>query len=189
MTRIRIGTRGSALALWQARHVASRLRLAAPQVAVELVEIVSAGDALPDVPLAGVEGTGFFTATLQRALLRDEVDVAAGVKSKIEPGTPGKYLDFPKSRYGLFQMDEVRKDGRLVGISTDCGYVTNEQLYMSLATVDVELADGDEVVVIWGEDPISRKHSVDRIHRQMEIRATVAPAPYQEYARTVYRAD
>ena len=122
-------------------------------------------------------------------LLWNADDVAAVVKSQVEPGTPGKYLDFPKSRYGLFQMDEVRKDGRLVGISTDCGYVTNEQLYMSLATVDVELADGDEVVVIWGEDPISRKHSVDRIHRQMEIRATVAPAPYQEYARTVYRAD
>src|SRR5690606_31444166 len=52
-----------------------------------------------------------------------------------------------------------------------------------------ELADGDEVVVVWGEDPISRKHSVDRIHRQMEIRATVTPARYQENARTVYRAD
>ena len=76
MTRVRIGTRGSALALWQARHVASRLRLAAPEAAVELVEIVSTGDALPDVPLAGVEGTGFFTATLQRALLSHEVDVA-----------------------------------------------------------------------------------------------------------------
>ena len=76
MTRIRIGTRGSALALWQARHVASRLRVVAPQATVELVEIVSTGDTLTDVPLADVEGTGFFTATLQRALLRDEVDVA-----------------------------------------------------------------------------------------------------------------
>lgn len=90
MTRIRIGTRGSALALWQARHVASRLRLAAPQVAVELVEIVSAGDALPDVPLAGVEGTGFFTATLQRALLSDEVDVAVhSYKDLPVEDTPG----------------------------------------------------------------------------------------------------
>lgn len=90
MTRIRIGTRGSALALWQARHVTSRLRLAAPQVAVELVEIVSAGDALPDVPLAGIEGTGFFTATLQRALLGDEVDVAVhSYKDLPVEDTPG----------------------------------------------------------------------------------------------------
>lgn len=90
MTRIRIGTRGSALALWQARHVAARLRLAAPRVAVQLVEIVSAGDARPDVPLADVEGTGFFTATLQRALLRDEVDVAVhSYKDLPVEDTPG----------------------------------------------------------------------------------------------------
>lgn len=122
-------------------------------------------------------------------LLWNADDVAAVVKSQVESGTPGKFLDFPKSRYGLFQMDEVRKDGKLVGISTDCGYVTTPQLYMSLATVDVDIAEGDEVVVVWGEDPISGKDSVDQVHRQMEIRATVAPAPYQEYARTVYRAN
>ena len=122
-------------------------------------------------------------------LLWNADDVAAVVKSQVEPGTPGKFLDFPKSRYGLFQMDEVRKDGKLVGISTDCGYVTNVQLYMSLATVDADVAEGDEVVVVWGENPVSRKDSVDQLHRQMEIRATVAPAPYHDYARTVYRAN
>ncbi|MFV0319760.1 MAG: aminomethyl transferase family protein [Microbacterium sp.] len=122
-------------------------------------------------------------------LLWNAEDVAAIVQSQVEPGTPGKFLDFPKSRYGLFQMDEVHKDGTLVGISTDCGYVTMAQLYMSLATVDADVAEGDEVVVVWGEDPVSRKDSVDQVHRQMQVRATVAPAPYQEYARTVYRAD
>ena len=39
------------------------------------------------------------------------------------------------------------------------------------------------------ESPISAKDSVDRDHRQVNIRATVAPAPYHDYARTVYRAD
>ena len=76
MTRIRIGTRGSALALWQARHVANRLADLAPGTAVTLVEIVSTGDAVTDLPLAEVEGTGFFTATLERALMAGEVDVA-----------------------------------------------------------------------------------------------------------------
>lgn len=99
MTPIRIGTRGSALALWQARHIASRLRLAAPQVAVELVEIVSAGDALPDVPLAGVEGTGFFTATLQRALVGREVDVAVhSYKDLPVEDTPGLVVAAVPSR-------------------------------------------------------------------------------------------
>jgi hydroxymethylbilane synthase len=76
MSAIRIGTRGSALALWQARHIAARLSGAALGLEVTLVEIVSTGDEVIDVPLATVEGTGFFTATLERALLAGQVDVA-----------------------------------------------------------------------------------------------------------------
>ncbi|WP_183500491.1 aminomethyl transferase family protein [Microbacterium invictum] len=116
-------------------------------------------------------------------------DVAAVVRSQIEPGIPAKYLDFPKARYGLYQMDEIRKGDELVGISTDAGYVAFDQLYMSLATLDVGIADGEQVEVVWGEDPISRKGSVDAAHRQVRIRATVAPAPYHDFARTVYRAN
>ncbi|WP_433876290.1 aminomethyl transferase family protein [Sinomonas atrocyanea] len=121
-------------------------------------------------------------------LIWNAEDVAAVVRSQMEPGTPAKYLDFPKARYGLFQMDEVLKDGQRVGISTDAGYVAYDQLYMSLATVDTQVADGTEVEVVWGEDPVSRKAAVDADHRQVRIRATVAPAPYHEFARTVYRA-
>jgi vanillate/3-O-methylgallate O-demethylase len=122
-------------------------------------------------------------------LIWDADDVAAVVRSQIEPGTPAKWLDFPKARYGLYQMDEIRQGDRLVGISTDAGYVAYDQLYMSLATLDVDVPDGEVVEVVWGEHPISRKASVDADHRQVRIRATVAPAPYHEYARTVYRAD
>ncbi|AMM31997.1 Aminomethyltransferase [Sinomonas atrocyanea] len=122
-------------------------------------------------------------------LIWDAEDVAAVVRSQLEPGTPAKYLDFPKARYGLFQMDEVIHAGRRAGISTDAGYVAYDQLYMSLATVDTDVPDGAEVEVVWGEDPISRKASVDADHRQVRIRATVAPAPYHEFARTVYRAN
>ncbi|QCU77086.1 aminomethyl transferase family protein [Citricoccus sp. SGAir0253] len=116
-------------------------------------------------------------------------DVAAVVRSQVEAGTPAKYLDFPKARYGFYQMDEVLLDGRRVGISTDAGYVAQPQLYMSLATVDQDVPEGTVVEVVWGEDPVSAKPQVDRNHRQVRIRATVAPAPYQEYARTTYRQD
>jgi len=122
-------------------------------------------------------------------LLWNSEDVAAVVRSQIEPGTPAKFLDFPKARYGLYQMDEVLRGGERVGISTDAGYVAFDQLYMSLATLDTGIRDGEEVEVVWGEDPISRKDSVDRTHRQVRIRATVAPAPFHDYARTVYRSD
>jgi len=120
-------------------------------------------------------------------LLWNAEDVADVVKSQLEPGTPAKFLDFPKARYGLFQMDEVLQDGKQVGISTDAGYVAYDQLYMSLATIDNEVPEGAVVEVVWGENPISRKDSVDRDHRQVRIRATVAPAPYHDYARSKYR--
>jgi vanillate/3-O-methylgallate O-demethylase len=122
-------------------------------------------------------------------LLWNSDDVAAIVKSQVEPGIPAKFLDFPKARYGFYQMDAVEQDGTQVGISTDAGYVSNEQLYMSLATLDNEVPEGAVVEVVWGEDPISRKPQVDQQHRQVKVRATVAPAPYHEYARSVYRAN
>lgn len=122
-------------------------------------------------------------------LLWNAEDVAAIVQSQMEPGVPAKFLEFPKARYGLFQMDVVEVDGAQVGISTDAGYVAYDQLYMSLATLDNEIADGSEVEIVWGEDPVTRKASVDQNHRQVRIRAIVAPAPYHDFARTVYRAD
>ncbi len=122
-------------------------------------------------------------------LLWNAADVAAVVQSQLEPGTPAKYLDFPKGRYGFYQMDRVLSGGVDVGISTDAGYVAFDQLYMSLASIDVGVAEGTVVDIVWGEDPISRKPQVDAVHRQVHIRATVAPAPYHDFARSVYRQD
>lgn len=76
MNPLRIGTRGSPLALWQARHVADRLRpLAAPR-AVELVKIETSGDRFQDTALTQIGGDGVFTKEIQRALLAGTVDVA-----------------------------------------------------------------------------------------------------------------
>src|SRR5262245_2602563 len=75
-TPLRIGTRGSRLALWQANHVADRLRPLAGSRSVELVEIQTAGDRVHDVPLTQLGGEGVFTKEIQRALLAGTVDVA-----------------------------------------------------------------------------------------------------------------
>lgn len=73
---LRIGTRGSQLALWQANHIAARLRpLAAPRP-VELIEIETSGDRIQDVSLTQLGGQGIFTKEIQRALLDGRVDVA-----------------------------------------------------------------------------------------------------------------
>ena len=90
MNAIRIGTRGSALALWQARYVAARLAEVMPHLPVQLVEISSTGDQVTDVPLSTVEGTGFFTATIERALIDERVDVAVHSYKDLQVAdTPG----------------------------------------------------------------------------------------------------
>jgi len=116
-------------------------------------------------------------------------DVAAIQRSMYEPGLPAKYLDFPKARYGTYQVDRVLADGVDVGISHDVGYITGDQVFVSLASVDVAHAEpGTEVVVVWGEEPNTRKPAVEA-HRQVEVRATVAPAPYSSFARENYRKN
>ena len=90
MKVLRIGTRGSALALWQSRHVASLLRRHLPGLDVELVEITSLGDRVTDVPLSHVEGTGFFTASIEQALINGDVDIAVhSFKDLPVESTPG----------------------------------------------------------------------------------------------------
>jgi len=74
--RIRIGTRGSALARWQAEHVAAALGAIPGSPDPELVLIKTEGDRIQDVPLSKVQGKAFFTKEIEEALLRDQVDVA-----------------------------------------------------------------------------------------------------------------
>lgn len=73
---LRIGTRGSDLALWQARHVAARIEQSNPGLAVEIVVIKTTGDRVTDRPLAAIGGKGLFTKELEEALFEDRVDLA-----------------------------------------------------------------------------------------------------------------
>jgi hydroxymethylbilane synthase len=73
---LRIGTRGSPLALWQAHFVRDRLRALDPSRPIELVEIQTEGDLVRDVPLVQLGGQGAFTKAIQQALLDNRADVA-----------------------------------------------------------------------------------------------------------------
>jgi hydroxymethylbilane synthase len=73
---VRIGTRGSRLARWQAGWVADLLRRAHPGLEVELVEIKTQGDRDHNSPLAAIGGTGVFTKEIQRALAGADIEVA-----------------------------------------------------------------------------------------------------------------
>src|SRR5262245_3953353 len=76
MTPLRIGTRGSQLALWQANHIRDRLRALDPNRPIELVEIETEGDLIRDVPLVALGGQGAFTKAIQQGLLDGRADVA-----------------------------------------------------------------------------------------------------------------
>jgi len=76
MTPLRLGTRGSHLALWQANHVADRLRPVVDPRPVEIIVIDTHGDLIQDRSLAAMGGFGVFTKSIQDALLADRVDVA-----------------------------------------------------------------------------------------------------------------
>ena len=63
----------------------------------------------------------------------------------------------------------------------------NERAMLSLAMVDVaEAQPGNELTLVWGEENGGTKKPTVEPHTQMEIRATVHPAPYVEAARTAY---
>ncbi len=76
LSSLRVGTRGSALALAQANWVKARLEERHPGLAVELVIIKTTGDKLKDVPLAQVGGKGLFIKEIEEALLAGRVDLA-----------------------------------------------------------------------------------------------------------------
>jgi hydroxymethylbilane synthase len=73
---LRIGTRKSPLALWQAEHVRARLENLHPGLQVELVTMTTEGDKLLDAPLAKVGGKGLFIKELEHALLERRADIA-----------------------------------------------------------------------------------------------------------------
>jgi hydroxymethylbilane synthase len=91
--KVRIGTRGSPLARWQADWVAGRLRALHPGLVVELVEIKTQGDRDRNSPLAAIGGQGLFTKEIQRALCDAAVEVAVhSLKDLPTDGPPALIL-------------------------------------------------------------------------------------------------
>ncbi len=73
---IKIATRKSPLALWQAEFVKSRLQEFHPELAVELIKMTTQGDKMLDVPLAKVGGKGLFVKELETGMLNGDADIA-----------------------------------------------------------------------------------------------------------------
>lgn len=75
-TLLKIATRRSPLALWQANYIKDRLTQLYPHLQVELIPMVTKGDVILDTPLAKIGGKGLFVKELENALLTGEADIA-----------------------------------------------------------------------------------------------------------------
>jgi vanillate/3-O-methylgallate O-demethylase len=104
-------------------------------------------------------------------------DVGDVYASLFRKETPYLYMEMPRNLLGCIFADTVKKDGRIVGISTSRCYSYYFRQMLSLCVLDVGLCEpGTEVSVMWGRPGTAQK----------EIRATVASAPYKKDNR---RAD
>ena len=89
---VRIATRKSPLALWQAEHVASALRAAHRGIAVEVVGMSTQGDKILDTPLAKIGGKGLFVKELEVALMEGRADLAVHSMKDVPMELPEGYL-------------------------------------------------------------------------------------------------
>ncbi len=111
---LKIATRKSALALWQAEHVATLLRQHHPGLQVELLPLVTEGDRILDKPLATIGGKGLFLKELERALLDGEADLAVhSMKDVPVEMTPGLRVDIVLQRANPFDALLSREGQRL----------------------------------------------------------------------------
>lgn len=108
---LRIATRKSALALWQAEFVKRELKIHHPHLDIHLVPMTSRGDQLLDVPLTKVGGKGLFVKELEQALLDGSADIAVHSMKDVP-------IEFPEG-LGLAVICE-REDPRDAFVSNNC---------------------------------------------------------------------
>lgn len=85
---LRVATRRSPLALWQARHVSDLLRAVHPDLDVHLVDIDTTADRRLDLPISELGGKGVFSKQVQRLVLGDEADIAVHSAKDLQSETP-----------------------------------------------------------------------------------------------------
>jgi hydroxymethylbilane synthase len=99
---LRVGTRGSLLAKWQAESIRKRL-FAATGVETEIVIIKTAGDKMQQAPLTQIGGKGIFIKELEEALLEETIDLAVHSVKDVPTDTPSRLM-FP----AVCRRDDVR---------------------------------------------------------------------------------
>ena len=116
-------------------------------------------------------------------------DTARILASVLEPaGQNFKFFDLPLANYCSSSYDSIMMGGKVVGFSMFAGYTANERVALSLGVVDANIAIGDVLTLVWGEENGGTSKTTVEPHRQCEVRVRVAPAPYARDAREAYHA-
>jgi hydroxymethylbilane synthase len=124
---IRIATRKSPLAMWQAEHVAAELKRVHPGLEVEIVGMTTQGDKILDTPLAKIGGKGLFIKELEQGLLSGEADIAVHSMKDVPVELPqGLHLavimqrEDPRDAFvsGRYRTIDELPEGACVGTSS-----------------------------------------------------------------------
>lgn len=113
-------------------------------------------------------------------------DVLNIYRTLLQDGTMASYVNLPVSATARLHYDKVMDtEGKFIGLAHYPGYTVNERAMMSLGSIDDAYSTpGTEVVLVWGEEGGgSKSGSWIEQHRQMKVRATVAPSPISQAAK------
>ncbi|HWH26255.1 MAG TPA: aminomethyl transferase family protein [Pseudolysinimonas sp.] len=123
-------------------------------------------------------------------LIWNEDDLGKAFHDLADPdsGLPPQYMDPARMKYSLYQYDKVTgEDGNAAGFTTHTAYLSFDRRFASLALIDQAYAKpGTRVTITWGDSLRTPRPDVEA-HRQIEVRATVAPVPFSDFARESYR--
>ena len=120
-------------------------------------------------------------------LALDNEDVLRVMSSMFAKGSRAKFFEFPSAVYSMHPFDEVKADGKTIGVSTWIGYSSNEGRMLSLAMIDpAHVEMGKTVTLVWGEPNGGTSKPTVEPHVQTEIKAIVSPVPYSQVARNSY---
>ncbi|MFO7761151.1 MAG: hydroxymethylbilane synthase [Thermodesulfobacteriota bacterium] len=184
---IRIGTRGSQLAVAQSADIKKRIENHYPDVRVELVKIVTKGDKIIDVPLAKVGGKGLFVKEIEEAMLRGEIDLAVHSMKDVPAELPDELhlgiitrREDPRDAFisldyaGFDQLPDgarvgtssLRRRSQLINLRSD---LVIEDLRGNLDTRLRKLAEGRYDAVILASAGLNRLNMSDKVSSYFSV--------------------